>query len=205
MFLLLFLGRNAILATLASLLIVSQADSNSAAMLILTGDSRFDVAARFVRQDASHRIILQDPPPGRLVRLKFLPSDVELGRKELLDRGVPEDRIDVISWSDERGSLVAGLAQWLDEHPNGQVTVACGAFSSRNIRWSLDRSLSPDLARRLVVQPLPSPSYTQHDWWHSKRGVRAFVRGWASLVLPLVHRHRKEWRECNPELFQPAL
>lgn len=196
--------RNGILTSLASMLVVSESAPDATALLVLTGETRFDEAARFALRDPSHRILIEEPRPGRLVRLRILPSIAEQGRNGLQRRGVPEDQIEVVSWSGENETLASSLARWLQQHPDVRVLVVCDAFSSRDIRWTFDRLLPPDQARRLALRPLSSQAYGADNWWHSKPGIRAFCRGWTSLLLPLVHRHRKEWRECNPELFQPA-
>ncbi len=202
---LIFALRQPILRSLAAPLIVTESFPDATGIVLLGGDRRFDEAIQFLRLNPAGTVLLADPPPGRLVRLQILPPAVDLERKELIRRGMPTDQIAVVSWSGHEDSLSAALSRWFHDRPDDQLIVLCEAFISRELRWQLDRELPRSIARRLAIRPLPNPAYGQSDWWRTEPGIRAFVRGWVGLVLPVIQRGtQRDWQECNPELFQPA-
>jgi len=175
------------------------------AMLLCGGDFRLDEAFRFHQKNPAGQILLVGRSPGRFVRLQILQAPQDLERKELIKRGISTDRIGVVAGLSPDERLSDALVRWFDEHPNAKIIVVCDAFESRTLRWELDRELPRNLSKRLVVRPLASQLYSTANWWHTKRGVAGFIRGWLGLILPVFQRSNdRRWRECNPELFRPA-
>ena len=183
------------------------ADRTTAAtsVLLLSGDGRVSEAIEFCRENPKAHFLLLDPPPGRLVRLKIMPSPQKMQQKQLIAKSIPEDRIEFVLWNADDEPLGAALSRWYDDHPDAAVTVFCDEFQSRSVRWSLDRRLSTGQAARTTIRPIASKSYDRRVWWTSKQGTMAFVRNWVGLILPLIQGDHQKWQECNPDQFRPAV
>ncbi len=202
---LIFVTRDFWLRNLASALIVDESISNPTAMLLLSGDLRYDIAARFVREDAHRTVLLEQSPPGRLIQLGILPSSAAQGRQELVQRGVPEVSIGTISWDGDDGPLTTAMTKWLQDRPDEQLVIVCEAFVSRELRWKIDRVLPAPISRRIAIRGLPNTSYGPSNWWRTKSGISSFALGWIGLILPIAQfGQQAEWNACNPEQFQPA-
>ncbi len=160
----------------AWLLIVDQREGEVDSVVIAGGDGRFDVAAGWVRGDPKRRIWLVQGRPDRLVELGILPSGEAVARRELAARAVPEERIERITGSDRDGwDTRYLLVDWLAEHPDIRVAVLCDRFASRDARLRSDTVAPAEVARRIDIWALPDRRYDEHNWWHSRTGIRELV------------------------------
>ena len=199
---LIFALREPILRSLAGPLIVTESLPAASGILLLGGDRRFDETADFLQRHPTGTVFLKERPAGRLERLGILPPSKELERRELTHRGVTKDQIAVVGREE---SFSDALTRWFQDRTDDQIIVLCDAFESRELRWRLNRELPQSIARRMTIRPLPNSAYGQSNWWRSKQGTVAFVRGWLGLILVVTQRGlQRDWQECNPELFQPA-
>lgn len=175
--------------------------------LVLGGDRFHRNAARLYEERNVEGILLVERPPDRLERMAILPSTTAMVSEELARGGVPVEKIQVLTPASlDNISLSSVIALWVEQNPTTNLVVLCDEFSSRALRWSLDRRLSRADAGRVHLSPLKSRRYEERNWWHSKEGTTAFVGGWLSLLWPLVHGERESVvQECDPELFHPAI
>lgn len=198
-------GRTRLLQCMAAPLVLEELPQQANSMLLLGGDTRFDEAEGFVKATPSGTVLLESRSPGRLERLQIIPSAVEIARRELNKRGVPADRIEVIQRSVPDNTLGSAISEWFVDNPDGQLSIVCDAFSSRELRWKLNRDLPSSVVGKVVLRPLPSQDIHLSNWWQSKRGVMAFTRGWIGLILQMIPgREVRKSKECNPELFHPG-
>jgi hypothetical protein len=189
---------------LATPLIRSESGANATAILLIQGHYPFAEVATFLTQDDHHRVLIEASPQGRLERLGIFAPAEETGRKEMVKLGAKPEQIQVLDWTGG-GSRSAAIQRWLMDHPDEQLLVLSEGFSSRELRWQMDRELPASIARRIAIRPSTRQLYDASNWWQTKRGTIAFLRGWLGLILPVIRcGQQKEWVECNPEQFQPG-
>jgi hypothetical protein len=200
-----YVARAPLLRGLAAPLIINESLENADGIVMANGDRIYSEVARFHEGHPQCEILVFRHAAGRLVRLHILPSSVDLAFEQLRNRGIGADRITVLPVADDDDRPLRTLESWLQNHPRVRLIVLSNAFSSRELRWRLDRRLPAEMSRRLFVRALDSQSFNQSEWWRSKLGVSSFVRCWLGLVLPLLQPDSQlKWHECNPEQFQPA-
>jgi hypothetical protein len=170
---------------------------SATAILLLSGDRGFALAAEWVRKGAIGRVLLFQTEPGRLASLGILPAPEEISRRELVWGGVPEPCVSLIpgrSCSDWH--RVRLLNTWLQAHPSESAVIFCDRFESRREAFILDCELEPSLRGRVSVAGLRDRRYDESNWWRSTPGIKAFFG--AAL-------HLASARLCGEESPRPAL
>jgi hypothetical protein len=180
-----FHGR--ILRSLAEILVVEDPPAAAQAVLMISGESRFDEAVK-LHADGTKAVFILRSHPGRLERMGILPSAEQLARRALLARGVPEDDLFSLSAEPIANSRVgAVLCDRLREHAKWHIAVLCDRFSTRKWRLLLRRSADPQLAARIHLIALPEHGFDETNWWRSKPGVRAILNGYLRLGFTWWH------------------
>lgn len=170
------LWRQPILQGLAWILVVDQQPQQIDYVLIGGGDGCFDEAARLYRQRPSRRVLLMEPPPGRLVRLGILPTVESASRRALEARDVPPEVVEVIVWkAGDPTTRTQRLQAWMKDHPHVRTVYLCERFASRHVRCLLDWRLAPEAAAHIAVRGLPDRRFDETNWWRSRRGVKEWV------------------------------
>jgi hypothetical protein len=147
------------------------------------GDRSYDTAARLLggtkNAKAFRGILVVEFQPGRLEQIGAVPTFVELTRRELTARGVPQRAVSVLH-SDACGdwSTARALSGWLRERPDATIVLLCDQFRSAHLRYALDRVLDSTQSQRVRVHPLPDRRYDATNWWKSRCGFRAFGFAW---------------------------
>jgi hypothetical protein len=112
----------------------------------------------------------------------ILPPGDQVARRELLERGVSEEHLVLLSGeSASRTRTAAALSAWLNEHPDQSVNVLCDRFTSRTWKIVLRRAAPLGLAERICVVPLPDRQYDETNWWRSKPGTMAVLNNYIRL------------------------
>jgi hypothetical protein len=168
-------------------LIVDGRRGPAPAVLILDGDRQFDSAAELSRGGAA-TILVYRCRPDRLVRLGIMPRGDETARRELLQRGVSDQDLEILAGeSASRSRIAAALGQWLADHPDQTVNVLCDRFTSRTWKIVLQRAVAPALAANIQIVPLSNRQYDETNWWRSKPGTMAFVNSYIRLGFHYWH------------------
>jgi len=194
-----------ILQSLAELLVVDEPRSAAQAVLMISGESRFDVAEK-LHNDGTKVVFILRGHSGRLERMGILPSIEQLTRRELLARGIPESNLSLLSDEPVASSRVGALlSDRLREHTQWHIAVLCDRFSTRKWRLLLQRSADPRLLSRIHLIALPERGFDETNWWHSKPGARAILNGYLRLVFTWWHDGlQPAGRECTPADFEAA-
>ena len=92
----------------------------------------------------------------------------------LLKLGVPREAIlsfgtDVSSTYEE----ARALSEWARTNGVRSVIVPTEIFSSRRVRWMLDKQIG-SIGTRVAVQALPPLEYDADNWWQHEAGVIGF-------------------------------
>lgn len=165
-----YVWRARLLHGLASALVVDEPAFSSDHVLLVGGDRAYDHAAGHYHSRRDGLVFLARGHPGRLEALEVVPSPLAVSRHELLARGVPPGAIQVLPGVVRSDWDVAREVKgWLRERPGERLLMLCDRFSSRRLRWLLDRVLG-EMAPRVGVRALPHRDHDETDWWRHKSG-----------------------------------
>jgi hypothetical protein len=91
----------------------------------------------------------------------------------LLERGIPAGAIETFG-DDLRNTHqeVFALRVWAERHKLHSVIVPTETFSTRRLRWLLNRAFPSQFEVRVIA--LDPPGYRRDDWWRHKQGIAAF-------------------------------
>lgn len=203
----LFAGRGWILWALALPLIGEGQPSGADYLLVVEGDCLFDRAARIYHSGDSRDLLVVRRSPQRLQRMGILPTTDALARRELVARGVPEDRIAVLpgevitDWE-----MARQLGHWLAEHTDARVCLVCDRFDGRRMKYIVRSVLSEAESGRVGFLLLPHRWYDETNWWKGKRGWLALLGGYLRLgYTSLIGEDRDEWREWDVDRYSREL
>jgi hypothetical protein len=120
------------------------------------------------------QILISAVRPSPAEKLEIVPSHVDLNRAVLLKLGVPPEAIlsfgtDVSSTYEE----ARALAGWARTNGVRSIIVPTEIFSSRRVRWILNKQLGT-VGVRVEVQALPPLEYDIDNWWQHEAGVIGF-------------------------------
>jgi uncharacterized SAM-binding protein YcdF (DUF218 family) len=146
------------------------------AIAVLGGglETRPFAAADLYKKRMARQILISAVRPSPAEKLDIVPSHVELNRAVLLKLGVPPEAI--VSFGTGVSSTyeeARALAEWAKINGIKSIIVPTEIFSSRRVRWILDKELSP-LGVHVEVQALPPLDYDIDDWWRHEAGVIGF-------------------------------
>jgi uncharacterized SAM-binding protein YcdF (DUF218 family) len=171
-----WLARVQILQATARAWVISDAIAPADAIVVLGGglETRPFAAADLYKKGMARQILISAVKPSPAEKLDIVPSHVEQNRAVLLKLAVPPEAIvsfgtDVSSTYEE----ARALAEWAKTNGIKSIVVPTEIFSSRRVRWILNKELSP-LGARAEVQALQPLDYDIDDWWQHEAGVIGF-------------------------------
>jgi uncharacterized SAM-binding protein YcdF (DUF218 family) len=171
-----WLARAQILQGIARAWIVSDSIMPADAIVVLGGglETRPFAAADLYKKGMARQILISAVRPSPAEKLEIVPSHVELNRAVLLKLGVPPEAIlsfgtDVSSTYEE----ARALAEWARTNGVRSIIAPTEIFSSRRVRWMLDKELR-NIGTRVEVQALPPLEYDADNWWQHEAGVIGF-------------------------------
>ena|ERR1700730_4604986 len=146
------------------------------AVAVLGGglDVRPFAAAEYYRQGLVSKVLLAAVRMSPSEKLRVLPSHVELNRAVLIKLGVPETAIE--TFGTELSSTFEesiALRAWVERNHAMRIIVPTEVFSSRRVKWMLDRALA-GTSTQVQVPALDSAEYTRDEWWRYEQGLIAF-------------------------------
>jgi uncharacterized SAM-binding protein YcdF (DUF218 family) len=171
-----WLARVQILQGVARAWIISDSIVPADAIVVLGGglETRPFAAADLYKKEMARQILISAVRPSPAERLEIVPSHVELNRAVLLKLGVPPEAIlsfgtDVSSTYEE----ARALAEWARTNGVRSIIAPTEIFSSRRVRWMLDKELR-NIGTRVAIQALPPLEYDADNWWQHEAGVIGF-------------------------------
>jgi uncharacterized SAM-binding protein YcdF (DUF218 family) len=184
-----WLARDEILRGMARAWTVSDAVVPADAVAVLGGglETRPFAAADLYKRGIAKRILIAGVRLSPTEKLAILPSHVELNRTVLLKLGVPPEAIgsfgsDVSNTFQEARALV----EWGKANGAKDIIVPTEIFSSRRVRWILDKEAAASGVRVHVLALAPL-EYGADDWWRHAEGVVAFQN---EIIKYLYYRTR---------------
>jgi hypothetical protein len=148
----------------------------------IDGFKALDRAAEWHRETGG-TVLLIIPRANRLVELGAAPSFEQTCRRGLAKRGVPDADVNAIhadarnTWDEARA-----LGEWLDQHPQATVSLACSPFAGGRLRYVLNKVLYPHTGSRERLAALADTTSAATAWWRSRSGVKDFMYAWLDLA-----------------------
>jgi hypothetical protein len=204
---LVYLFRRPILRGLALPLVAEEADTLTPVVALWRGDRCHDHAAAHYHAGTIKTILLLEENPGRLQRLKLVPTRLEVERGALRERGVPRHAVEVLP-GDSHGDWdrARQLQTWLETHPGDRVVLLCDRFNSRRTAYVLDATLGGDCRGRVQLLPLFNREYSEADWWTCKTGLLEFLSASVGLAYVAIRgedaRNNDSW---DPDAYESQL
>jgi uncharacterized SAM-binding protein YcdF (DUF218 family) len=178
-------GRETLMRGAAELWIVSDEVTPADAVAVLGGGlaTRPFAAAQYYQQGLIKKILLSNVRLEKWQTLGGLDSHADMNRAVLLKLGVPETAIETFgtALSNTYEEAIA-LREWATRNHARSIIVPTEVFSSRRVRWVLNRELAAT-GTQFEVPALEDPEYTSAYWWKNKLGVSAFQ----NEVIKYVH------------------
>lgn len=169
-------GREALLRGAAELWIVSDTVNSADAVAIFGGglSVRPFAAAEYYQKGLTKKILVSNVRPDTAETLGGLPSHTAMNRSVLLKLGVPETAIETFGTdlSNTHQEVVA-LREWALRVHARSIIVPTQDFSSRRLRWMLERGFA-GTGILVQVTALSPSDYDYRGWWRSDQGLLAF-------------------------------
>jgi uncharacterized SAM-binding protein YcdF (DUF218 family) len=167
-----WMARAPILRGMAEWWVVS--DPLDRADAIVSLDIRPFAAVALYKRGMADRILFARAAPGPIDALQLLPKQTELNRQILGKLGVPDGAMvefgqGVASAYDEARALV----DWIRSSGAKSLIIPTDSFTTRRIRWIMQRQLDP-MGVRVMVQAVEPPEYKVDEWWRSENGLMEF-------------------------------
>lgn len=168
-------SREWLLLSAADLWIVSDPIGPADAVAVFGGGivDRPFAAAQYYRQGLVKKILVSNVRQSPPEKLGIAMSDVTATEAVLHKLGTPPTAID--TFGDALANThqeVLALQAWAERHNLRSIIVPTEIFSTRRVRWMLDRVFSSEFVVRVVA--LNPPEYRRDDWWRHEEGVVAF-------------------------------
>jgi uncharacterized SAM-binding protein YcdF (DUF218 family) len=171
-----WLYRVPLLQWAANVWIISDSVEAADAVAVLGGglEDRPFAAADYYRRGLVPKVLLASARTSPSVKLGVSPSDVALSRAVLTELGVPETAIETFG-TDLSSTFEESIAlrEWVERNHAMRIIVPTEVFSSRRVKWMLERTLAGTGAQ-VRVPALESYEYSRDEWWRKEQGLIAF-------------------------------
>jgi uncharacterized SAM-binding protein YcdF (DUF218 family) len=171
-----YVFRAPLLRGAASAWIVNDPLAKADVIVVLGGgpETRPFEAAKLYHQGLAARILIMQPKPGPASVLGLIPSEAELTRRILINRGVPASAL-VILQNEVTSSYEESMVfrDWVKTNSIKSVIIPTDIFHTRRVRWLYRKELN-NTGIQVRVEAVPVLEYTARDWWRSEHGVVAF-------------------------------
>jgi hypothetical protein len=197
-----------LLSAVGGYLVLEQPCERPGYVLVLQGDHRYDRAAELSRGSTGCRIVLIDGYPQRVEEMGLLPTGATIGRRALIERGVPAEAIEVIHapTATNDWQRMRAFGQWLDERPSAPVLVLCARSGGRHLRGIIDQILPASTAARVSVCCLSDRYFDESSWWRNKPGMKTFFASALQLVYDGVYGEPDDkLRTWDPAEYEKSL
>ena len=171
-----WLGRETLLRGAAELWIVSDPVAPADAVAVLGGglSVRPFAAAEYYQRGLVKKILVANVHPDETETRGIVPSHTDLNRNALINLGVPESAIEIFgSEVSNTYQEVVALREWAVRAHSRSIIVPTEIFSSRRLRWVLERAFR-NTGIKIQVPAFDSPEYNRDNWWRYEQGLVFF-------------------------------
>jgi uncharacterized SAM-binding protein YcdF (DUF218 family) len=167
--------RDWLLLSAADLWIVSDPIAPADAVAVFGGGlaDRPFAAAQYYRQGLVKKILVSNGRQSSAEKLDVTTSEVALTEGVLVRLGVPASAIETFGNDLENTHEEAlALQVWAERNNARSIIVPTETFSTRRVRWMLQRAFGSGCVIRVVA--LNPPQYQRDHWWRHTQGIIAF-------------------------------
>ncbi len=188
-------------------LFASGGSASGSTLVILGGDRRYTRAAQLVKEGAVGTILLNPGPQRWVVEYGIAPAATEIAVQQLVDRGVPSDRVTLLPGGAQNLWEVGDqLATWLAEHPNESLMVLVDQLYGRTTEIVLQRTIPAEVVDRVQVVGLKHRQFNAARWWRERRELKMVFNNYAWLAHTyFVGRPAPVVETWNPVQFERRL
>ena len=170
-----FVFRIALLTAVAEGLIVNDPPQPADIIFLLNGDynTRPFRAAELYEQKLAPLVVIAHSEDTPAVKLGLIPNDTDISVSVLKKKGVPDEKIVVLSWPGGVTSTfdeAAALHQYVNMTDISRVILVTSEFHSRRAKWIFARELS-GLRVTLEMAAVPYSTFDKTNWWKNENGL----------------------------------
>jgi len=178
--LVIYWARHPLLRYTAESWVVDEPAAHADALLLLGDDNfyadRATHAAELFRQGAAPVVVAS----GR--RLRPTAGIVELEEHDLIERGVPKDKILRFPHdSDSTREEAAALAQFAIEHHFRSVIVVTSNYHTRRARYLFEKQFPKRIA--VSTASARDGDFDPERWWEHRKSQKLFAREWVAMLV----------------------
>ena len=180
--LVLYLARGPILRVIGETWVVEDPLQKSDAIIVLSDDNFYADRAAHAADLYRHNWASVLVASGR--KLRPYAGIGELMQHDLVERGVPKDRILVVAHNAENTREEAQiLLQQAIEHKWRSVIVVTSNYHTRRARYIFLKIFPQQIG--VTVSGANDGSFDPEHWWQSRLGVKELTREWLGMVVAM--------------------
>jgi uncharacterized SAM-binding protein YcdF (DUF218 family) len=168
-------GRDWLLLSAAELWIVSDPIGPADAVAVFGGGlaDRPFAAAQYYLQGLVKKILVSNGRQSPAEKMDVKTSEAALTERVLRELGVPASAIETFGNDLENTHQEAlALQVWAERNNARSIIVPTEIFSTRRVRWMLNRAFGGEFVIRVVA--LNPPQFRRDNWWRHTQGITAF-------------------------------
>lgn len=184
--LLIYWARRPIMRYAAESWVVDAPAAHADAILLLGDDNfyadRATRAAELIRQGAAPVVVAS----GR--RLRPSAGIVELMQHDLLERGVPKEKI--LPFAQDAGNTeeeAAALAKFCAEHHFRSVIIVTSNYHTRRARYIFEKTFPSSIS--ISVASARDGDFDPEHWWEKRKSEKLFVHELAGMLVAMWDFH----------------
>lgn len=184
--LLLYWARHPILRYAAESWVVDEPAPHADAILLLGDDNfyadRATRAAELIRQGVAPLVVAS----GR--RLRPSAGIVELMQHDLIERGVPKEKILPFPQdADNTGEEAAALAKFCSERRFRSVILVTSNYHTRRARYIFEKAFPSSIS--VSVASARDGDFDPDRWWEKRKSEKLFVHEWEGMLVAVWDFH----------------
>jgi uncharacterized SAM-binding protein YcdF (DUF218 family) len=183
-----YLARGQLLPLAARWLDVGERPRPADYAMVLGGgvNSRPFLGAALYRAGIVHKILVSHTASSSVVLDGVLPPEVDLTRRVLAVRGVPDGDVIVLGQDhDNTRDEAASLARFLETAPGARVIVVTSNYHTRRARWIFRRVLGPRASQVSFISTAVDEPRGE-NWWKDPEGFVMIAGENAKLAFYLL-------------------
>lgn len=178
--LLIYWVRHPIMRYAAESWVVDDPAAHADAILLLGDDNfyadRATRAAELIRQGVAPVVVAS----GR--RLRPTAGIVELQQHDLIERGVPKEKIlPLANDADDTEEEAATLAKFCAERHLRIVIVVTSNYHTRRARYIFEKAFPPSIS--ISIASARDGDFDPEHWWEKRKSEKLFVREWIGMLV----------------------
>lgn len=168
----------------------------------------FPFAAEFVQRQPDRRVLVFRDYVRRAESIGAAPPFVANAITELVEHGIPRERIDVIGEGQAitSGEVVSEASTWLAQQDGDeQLLVVSNTFRTGYLHSVAGDGVPPDLRSRMHLVGFDVHGINSRTWWKNAAGLKLAIREWLRLVHLWTYGERRPNVDWDPAAYEASL